>query len=56
MAKKFVVRKFNPNKSYHNDINSLINLSSLGIDTEKNIVKSSMALGVSETDAGNVNI
>ena len=50
--KKYIVRNFSPGKSKHNKVNDLISLSQLGIDTDRNIIKSSMALGVSETDTG----
>lgn len=53
MAKtKYIIRNFSPGKSNHNKVNDLISLSALGINTDNNIIKSSMALGVSETDAG----
>lgn len=48
--KKYIIRNFSPGKAQHNKVNDLISLSSLGINTEYNIIKSSMALGVSETD------
>lgn len=49
MPKKYIVRNFNPGKPKHNQVNPLLNLSSLGINTDKDIIKSSLALGVTET-------
>lgn len=49
MAKKYIVRNFNPGKPKHNQVNPLLNLSALGINTDRDIIKSSMALGVTET-------
>lgn len=50
MAKKYVIRSFNPGKRDHGRINPLINLSSLGINTANNIIKTSLSLGASETN------
>jgi hypothetical protein len=33
MAKKYIVRKFNPGQEDHNKINTLINLSALSLNT-----------------------
>ena len=49
MAKKYIVRKFNPGKEDHNKINTLINLSSLNLNSAQSIIKTSLALGASET-------
>lgn len=49
MAKKYIVRKFNPGKEDHNKINTLINLSALSLNSAQSIVKTSLALGASET-------
>lgn len=49
MAKKYIVRKFNPGKEDHNKINTLINLSSLNLNSAQSIIRTSLALGASET-------
>ena len=41
MAKKYIIRSFNPGRREHNKINPLVNLSSLGITTTENIISSS---------------
>nr|DAY42167.1 MAG TPA: hypothetical protein [Caudoviricetes sp.] len=38
MAKKYIIRSFNPGKREHNKVNTLLNLSSLGINTAENII------------------
>ena len=50
MAKKYIIRSFNPGKREHNKVNTLLNLSSLGINTAENIIQSSQSLGVTQTD------
>lgn len=50
MAKKYIVRSFNPGKKDHNKINPLINLSQLGIKSTSSILKTSLSLGASETN------
>lgn len=47
--KKYIIRNFKPGQKQHNKITDLISLSALGFNTDSNIVKSSLALGVSET-------
>ena len=49
MAKKYIVRSFSPGKKSHNKINTLINLSSLGLNAQQSIIKNSIAMGASET-------
>lgn len=49
MAKKFIVRKFNPGKEDHNKINTLINLSALNLNSAQSVLQTSLALGASET-------
>lgn len=50
MAKKYIIRKFNPGKEDHNKIeNTLINLSSLNLNASQSILQTSLALGASET-------
>lgn len=49
MAKKYIVRKFSPGKADHNKINPLINLSALNLNSQQSILKTSLALGASET-------
>ena len=51
MAKKYIVRKFNPGKEDHNKIeNTLINLSSLNLNASQSVLQTSLALGASETN------
>ena len=50
MAKKYVVRKFNPGNEDHNKINTLINLSSLSLNSAQSVIRTSLSLGVSETN------
>jgi hypothetical protein len=48
--KKYILRSFNPgNKDKHNKVNTLINLSALGLNTQQSIIKHSLSLGASET-------
>lgn len=47
--KKYIIRNFKPNTKQHNKVSDLISLSALGFNTDANIVKSSLALGTSET-------
>jgi hypothetical protein len=47
MAKKYIIKSFNPSAESHKHINPLINLSSLGINANSNILKT--ALGLSAT-------
>lgn len=49
MAKKYIVRKFNPGKTDHNKVNPLINLSALSLNSAQSVLKTSLALGASET-------
>ena len=49
MAKKYIVRKFSPGKADHNKINPLINLSALSLNSQQSVLKTSLALGASET-------
>ena len=49
MAKKYIVRKFNPGQSDHNKVNPLINLSALSLNAAQSVLKTSLALGASET-------
>ena len=48
MAKKFVLRTFKPGKKEHNKVNTLINLSALGLNSQQSIIKNSIALGAAE--------
>lgn len=54
MPKKFIVRRFNPGKEDHNKTNPLINLSALGLNSSQSIIKTSLALGVSQTNMQNM--
>lgn len=47
--KKYIIRNFKPNTKQHNKVSDLISLSALGFNADANIVKSSLALGTSET-------
>lgn len=49
MAKKYILRQFKPGDKTHNKINTLINLSALGLNTSQSIIKNSLSLGASET-------
>lgn len=50
MPKQYILRTHKPGRKGHNTVNTLLDLSILGINTDQNIIKSSMALGVSETN------
>lgn len=52
MAKKYVIKSFNPGEKGHNRVNPLINLSSFGLSTNQSIVKNALALGASSTQSG----
>jgi len=47
MAKKYIIRKFNPGKEDHNKINPLINLSALNLNASQASLKTSLSLGAS---------
>lgn len=49
MAKKYILRQFKPGDKTHNKINTLINLSALGLNASQSIIKNSLSLGASET-------
>lgn len=49
MAKKYIVRKFSPGSSEHNKVNPLINLSALSLNSAQSVLKTSLAIGASET-------
>lgn len=49
MPTKYIARKFNPGKADHNKINTLINLSSLSLNSAQSILKTSLALGSTQT-------
>ena len=55
MAKKYILRKFKPGQADHNKVNTLINLSLLGLNSQQIIIKNSLARGASETSAYNTN-
>jgi len=50
--KTYVIKSFKPGSSEHRHINPLINLSSLGISTNANIMKTSLGLSRTETMQG----
>ena len=50
MPTKYIARKFNPGKADHNKINTLINLSSLSLNSSQSILKTSLALGSAQTN------
>lgn len=49
MAKKYVIKSFKPGEKTHNHINPLINLSALGINSNTDIIKTSLSLSASQT-------
>lgn len=53
MAKKYILRKFSPGKKEHNKVNTLINLSALGLNAQQNIINNSLSLGATETSQFN---
>ena len=53
MAKKYILRSFNPGKKEHNKVNALINLSALGLNAQQSVIKQSIAKGASETSLNN---
>ena len=55
MAKKYILRKFKPGQADHNKVNTLINLSLLGLNSQQSIIKNSLARGASETSAYSTN-
>ena len=55
MAKKYILRKFKPGSGDHNKVNTLINLSLLGLNSQQSIIRNSLARGASETSAYNTN-
>ena len=50
MPTKYIARKFNPGKADHTKINTLINLSSLSLNSSQSILKTSLALGSAQTN------
>ena len=54
MAKKYIIRSFKPgSKKEHNKVNTLINLSALGLNTQQSILKNSLSVGASENMMNN---
>lgn len=51
MAKKFIIKTFNPGEKGHNSINPLVNLSSFGLSTNQNIIKNALSLSASVTQS-----
>ena len=49
MAKKYVLRSFKPGDKKHNKVNTLINLSALGLNSSQSILKNSLSVGASES-------
>ena len=49
MAKKYVLRQFKPGDKKHNKVNTLINLSALGLNSSQSILKNSLSVGASES-------
>lgn len=47
MAKKYIIKSFKPGEKTHKHINPLINLSSLGINTNTDIMKTALSLSSS---------
>lgn len=52
MAKKYIIKSFNPSAESHKHINPLINLSSLGINANSNILKTALGLSATQTMEG----
>lgn len=56
MAKKYILRQFKPDDvEKHNKVNTLINLSALGLNASQSILKNSLSLGASETSSSAMN-
>lgn len=49
MAKKYILRSFSPGKKQHNKVNTLINLSALGLNAQQSLIKNSLSMGATET-------
>ena len=50
MAKKYILRSFKPGTKSHNKVNNtLVNLSTLGLNKQQSILKNSISMGASET-------
>ena len=51
MAKKYILRSFSPGKKQHNKVNTLINLSALGLNAQQSLIKNSLSMGATETSS-----